>query len=62
VTELAEEYSGGKVGFEDEERTLMAEKGLCRFSAEDYMSEIQGLFVKAFGEVRSKVGVDAVWI
>lgn len=61
VTELAEEFSGGKVDFAQEEMILMAERGLRKFSAEDYMSEIQGLFVKAFGEIRVKAPV-SVWI
>lgn len=61
VTELAEEFSGGKMSFADEESALMAEKGLRRFAADDYMSEIQGLFIKAFGEIR-KAAVTDMWI
>lgn len=43
----------------------MAERGLVKFSADDYMSEIQGLFVRAFGEMRVRavgVGVGDMWI
>jgi len=60
VTELAEEFSNGKVDFSDEESAFMAEKGLQKFRAEEYMFEIQGLFVKAFGELRTKAKVVAV--
>lgn len=44
VTELAEEL-GVKdklQGIDDEEEQLLA-KGLCKFSAEDYLNEIHGL-------------------
>jgi len=63
VTELAEEFSNGKMDFADEESAFMAERGLCMFSAEDYMSEIQGLFIKAFGEIRAKAPpMTSLWI
>jgi len=63
VTELAEEFSGGKMDFAEEERVLMAERGYCKFSAEEYMNEIQGLFARAFGDVRLKAPPpSSLWI
>jgi len=33
---------------------VMAQRGLCRFAAEDYIGEIRDLFATAFGEVRGR--------
>lgn len=61
VSEIAEEY-GVKEQLNDietEEQELAA-KGLQKFSAEDYLGEIQGLFANLFGE--SKAMATAMWI
>ncbi|RDL36632.1 Uncharacterized protein BP5553_05984 [Venustampulla echinocandica] len=62
VTELAEEYgiSQAKMDVVDEEEQELISKGLFKFRAEDYMSEIQGLFMSAFGDV--KPSRPAMWI
>ncbi|QSZ29975.1 hypothetical protein DSL72_004493 [Monilinia vaccinii-corymbosi] len=61
VTEIAEEYGITKEAFlVDEEEQELISRGLFKFRAEDYMSEIQGLFMNAFGEVKPITG--PVWI
>jgi hypothetical protein len=62
VSELAEEY-GGQVRMDhiDEEEQDLLRRGLYKFRAEDYMSEIQGLFVAAFGDVKKPV-MGVMWI
>ncbi|EPE29198.1 hypothetical protein GLAREA_00358 [Glarea lozoyensis ATCC 20868] len=62
VTELAEDYgiSQQTLDIVDEEEQELVSKGLFKFRAEDYMSEIQGLFASAFGE--SKPAMAAMWI
>jgi len=56
VSELAEEYgiSKEKLAIVDEEEQDLISRGLFKFRAEDYMSEIHGLFVHAFGESRPR--------
>ncbi|KFZ13131.1 hypothetical protein V502_06754 [Pseudogymnoascus sp. VKM F-4520 (FW-2644)] len=51
VRELAEEYSGGATrrALSEEEEDLYA-RGLCKFSAEDYMAEIEGLYCEMVGK------------
>jgi len=51
VSELAEEYGISKetLAVVDEEEQELISRGLFKFRAEDYMSEIQSLFVTAFG-------------
>ncbi|KAL6715747.1 hypothetical protein ACLMJK_006708 [Lecanora helva] len=44
VNELAEEIGARNVLVVDEEERYLMEHGLCKFGAEDYMGEIQGLF------------------
>jgi len=59
VTELAEEYGGqSRMQVIDEEEQELISKGLLKFGAEDYMNEIQGLFMDAFGDTRPS----AMWI
>lgn len=62
VSELAEEYgiSKEKMSIVDEEEQELILRGLFKFRAEDYMSEIQGLFLSAFGETKPKMS--AMWI
>jgi len=47
VNELAEEF-GGVREIVDEEELLLREKGLLKFGAQDYLSEIEGLFGGVF--------------
>ncbi|KAG4033396.1 hypothetical protein MFRU_005g04030 [Monilinia fructicola] len=62
VTEIAEEYGITKetLAVVDEEEQELLSRGLFKFRAEDYMSEIQGLFMTAFGDVKPTMG--PVWI
>jgi hypothetical protein len=62
VTELAEDYgiSQQRLTIVDEEEQELVSKGLFKFCADDYMSEIQGLFASAFGE--SKPAMATMWI
>ncbi|CZR50814.1 uncharacterized protein PAC_00688 [Phialocephala subalpina] len=62
VSELAEEYgiSKEKLAVVDEEEQELISKGLFKFRAEDYMSEIQGLFMSAFGDTRPTMS--SMWI
>jgi len=61
VSELAEEYglSKERLTVVDEEEQELASKGLFKFGAEDYMSELQGLFISAFGDIPQ---MSTVWI
>ncbi|KAG9235767.1 hypothetical protein BJ875DRAFT_259768 [Amylocarpus encephaloides] len=63
VTELAEDYgiSQERLAVVDEEEQELASRGLFKFRAEDYMSEIQGLFMSAFGESKPAMS-SAMWI
>ncbi|KAA8570323.1 hypothetical protein EYC84_002626 [Monilinia fructicola] len=58
VTEIAEEYGITKetLAVVDEEEQELLSRGLFKFRAEDYMSEIQGLFMTAFGDVKPTMG------
>lgn len=61
VSELAEEFGvQEKMYVIDEEEQELVSRGLFKFCAEDYMSEIQGLFLSAFGE--SRPAMAAMWI
>jgi len=62
VTEIAEEYgiSQEKMAVIDEEEQELISRGLFKFCAEDYMSEIHGLFMSTFGDVRPSL--TPVWI
>lgn len=61
VTEIAEEYGVkeqlNEVSAEEQE---LAAKGLSKFSADDYLNEIHGLFSSFFGE--TKPMATAMWI
>jgi len=61
VTEIAEEYGIkeqlNEVAADEQE---LAAKGLSKFSANDYLSEIQGLFASFFPE--PKPMATAMWI
>lgn len=64
VSELAEEYGLSKqqqklTVFDEEEQELMA-MGLYKFAADDYMNELQGLFITAFGDLPQQR--TTVWI
>jgi len=59
VTELAEEYGvQGRMHVIDEEEQELVSRGLFKFGAEDYMNEIQELFMNAFEDNRPT----AMWI
>ena len=50
---MAEEYSGGATRRElSEEEHELYSRGLCKFSAADYMDEIQGLYCEMIGKPR----------
>lgn len=63
VSELAEEYSSSqeKLMIVDEEEQELVASGLFKFRAEDYMSELQGLFSNIFGE-KPQMSSPAMWI
>jgi len=59
VTEIAEEYGvQGDMQVIDEEEQELLSRGYRKFCADDYMNEIQGLFVDAFVNNRPA----AMWI
>ena len=60
VNELAEEIGAKDVLVLDEEEQYLIERGLCKFGAEDYVGEIQGLFGGSCNNPFSLF--DAVWI
>jgi hypothetical protein len=59
---LAEEFgiSKEKLAVVDEEEKELVSRGLFKFRAEDYISEIQGLFTSAFGDTRP--AMQSMWI
>jgi len=59
VSELAEEFAA-HMDIIDEEEQEVVSKGLLKFSAQDYMDEIQDLFISAFGEL--KPAMATIWI
>ncbi|XMA20645.1 hypothetical protein WAI453_013436 [Rhynchosporium graminicola] len=63
VSELAEEYgiSQETIAVVDEEEQELISRGLFKFRAEDYMSEIQGLFLSTFGDARPAMS-SSMWI
>jgi len=60
VSEIAEEYgiSQERMVVDEEEQELIS-RGFFKFCAEDYMSEIQGLILTAFGDSAPR---PAIWI
>lgn len=44
VTELAEEIGANESTMSDEEEQYLIDNGLCKFSVDDYLDEIQGYF------------------
>ncbi|KAK0126401.1 hypothetical protein ONS95_008004 [Cadophora gregata] len=62
VSELAEDFgiSKERLAVVDEEEQELASRGLFKFRAEDYMSEIQGLFLSTFGD--SRPAMSSMWI
>lgn len=65
VSEIAEEYgiSEAKMSSVDKEEQELLSLGLLKFAAEDYMSEIHGLFMSAFGDAAShKPKLSSMWI
>lgn len=61
VTEIAEEYAAMEnKHVYDEDAQEIERKGLCKFTAEDYLSELQGLIATFF--VETKRPMAAVWI
>ncbi|CAG8954230.1 hypothetical protein HYFRA_00005850 [Hymenoscyphus fraxineus] len=63
VTEIAEDYgiTRERMTVVDEEEQELVSRGLFKFRAEDYMSEIQGFISTAFGEVKQPP-MSAMWI
>lgn len=64
VTELAEEY-GGKTNsqMDEEDSQVIKSRGLVKVAAEDYLSEIQGLFATFFTESTTHARTAApLWI
>ena len=63
VSELVEEYgkSNEKLPVVDEEEQELVTRGLFKFRAEDYMSELQDLISSTFGDL-PKPQVSAMWI
>ncbi len=60
VNELAEEIGARDVLILDDEEQFLMEHGLCKFGAEEYVDEIQGLFGGSFNNPFSSF--NAVWI
>ncbi|KAH8675515.1 hypothetical protein BX600DRAFT_507748 [Xylariales sp. PMI_506] len=61
VTEIAEDYGvKDKMRMLDDEEQELVRKGLCRFRADDYLSEIQALFTTFF--TPEPVQSQPVWI
>lgn len=62
MSEIAEEYgiSKEKLAVVDEEEQELVSRGLFKFRAEDYISEIHGLFISAFGD--SRPAMSSMWI
>jgi len=62
VSEIAEEFgiSKERLAIADEEEKELVSKGLFKFRAEDYMSDIHGLFMSAFCD--PKPNISAMWI
>ena len=62
VSEIAEEYgiSQETLAVVDEEEKELVSRGLFKFRAEDYISEIHGLFISAFGD--SRPAMSSMWI
>lgn len=58
VNELADEIGARDLIFDEEEQYLI-EHGLCKFAAEDYLDEIEGLFG---GSYNNPFSLQAVWI
>lgn len=64
VSELVEEYGAipgaqQSLAVVDEEEQELTSRALFKFAAEDYMSELQGLFISAFGDMPKPA---TVWI
>lgn len=64
VTEIAEEYGlmTEKVAIVDPDEQELRSQGFFKFSAEDYISEIQPYFEAAFGSPRPKPAMASMWI
>ncbi|GJC87015.1 hypothetical protein ColLi_09853 [Colletotrichum liriopes] len=62
VTEIAEEFGIKDDVMYEEERALKAE-GLCKFAADDYLSEVQSIFSSFFADSHApQRSVAAAWI
>lgn len=63
VTELAEEFgSKNRLQVIDEDEQYLKRRNLARFSAEDYLSDIQNLISSLFPELNHPNQPPAVWI
>jgi len=63
VSEIAEDFGISKetLAVVDEEEQELVSRGLFKFRAEDYMSEIQGFFQSAFSDARPTMP-SSMWI
>jgi hypothetical protein len=63
VTELAEEYSARPLSKEEEEdHRYIRSKGLKKFSADDYLGDVQNLILSFFPEVSHAKPITPQWI
>lgn len=60
VNEVAEGFGARDILVVDEEEQFLMNRGLCKFGAEDYVDEIQGLFGGSFNNPFSPFG--SAWI
>lgn len=59
VNELAEEIHANEVTVLDEEEQYLIENGLCKFTVDDYLGEIQN-YIEAYGNPYSLF--NSAWI
>lgn len=63
VTELAEEYHGnGRLDVIDEEQQYLNNRGLHKFSADDYLNAVQGLSTTFFPDLNHATATTPLWI
>lgn len=63
VTELAEEYRSGANTKQDEEDNMYIKaKGLVKFTADDYLNDVQSLLTSFFPEVKHSKPAAPLWI
>lgn len=60
VSEMVEEIGSNLLVIDEEEQELRS-RGFFKYSSQDYMDEISGLFMDAFGD-RGRRGMETIWI